>query len=189
MLAQNQKSSQKVISGTLKSRKEKPVVIKPEPLKILLDWKSPSRVFRKLNREYLTTIGAIVFLIAVILIFLKEWFLIAVIIALGFFSYILSTTKPEEIEHKITNRGLVTGGRNYPWGQLIRFWFEEKWGQKILCVDGVDRLPFRLILLLGEKKEEELKKILSDYLPEEKPEKTWADKAGEWISRQVPLEK
>jgi len=188
MPAQNQKTK----SSTLKTEKKEgqPVqVVKPEPLKTLVEWKAPVRPFKKRDREYFTTIGAIVFLLAVILFFLKEWILIAVIIALVFVSYILATVQPEEVEHKITNRGIITGGKTYRWEELFRFWFTEKWGQKILNISTVVRFPGRLTLLLGEANQEQVKKILSDYLPFEEPEKTWADNASSWLSRQVPLGK
>jgi len=161
---------------------------KVEPLKILLEWQSPSRIFKRLSREKFATVGAIVFLVGIILVFLQEWFLIAVIVALVFFSFILSSVQPEEITHQITNRGVTTGGKSYPWEKLNNFWFEKKDGQEILFLDGVDHFGFRLMILLGEKKSEEAKKVLSQYLPEEKPQKTWIDKAGEWITRQIPLE-
>ena len=162
---------------------------KIEPLRVLVEWSSPSRVFKSLSREKFATIGAIVFLVAIILVFLQEWFLIAVIVALVFFVYILSSVQPGQIIHQISNRGVVTGGKNYPWGQLISFWFEQKEGQEILFLDGADRFNFRLMILLGEKKSEEVRKILAQHLPEENPQKTWIDKAGEWITRQIPLEK
>lgn len=162
---------------------------RPEALKVLVIWRSSSRLFKRLSRERFATIGAIVFLVAIILVFIQEWFLIAVIVSLVFFSYVLSQTQPEEIEHQITNRGIITGGKNYTWDRLLRFWFEEQNNQDVLLVDGFDRFPFRLLLLLGEKKKEDIQKILAVYLPEEKPEKSWTDRAGEWITRQIPLEK
>lgn len=162
---------------------------KPEAMKVLISWRSPSRLFKRLSREKFATIGAIVFLVAIILVFLQEWFLIAVIVSLAFFSYVLSHIQPEEIEHQITNKGISTGGKSYVWDQLLKFWFEQQDGQSVLMVDGSDRFPFRLLLLLGEKKKEDVQKILAAYLPEEKPEKTWTDRAGEWITRQIPLEK
>ena len=162
---------------------------KTELLKVLLEWQSPSRLFKRLSREKFATIGAIVFLVAIILVFLKEWFLIAVIVALVFFAYVLANVKPEEISHQITNKGVMTDGKSYFWGQLVSFWLEQKEGQETLFIDGSDRFNFRLMILLGEKKVEELRKILVQYLPEEKPQKTWIDKAGEWITRQIPLDK
>lgn len=159
------------------------------PLKVLLEWQVPARPFRKKSREAITTIGAILILIGIILIFLKEWFLIAVIIALAFFFYILSTVKPEIILHKITNKGIRTGDKDYLYDQLVRFWFDKEVDQEILFVDGFERFNFRLMLLLSSESKEQLRKVLSEYLPEEKPEETWADKAGSWVSRQIPLGK
>ncbi len=182
MMPAENKETKNQIKGSLTTGK-------PESLKVLLTWRSPSRLFKRLSRERFATIGAIVFLVGIILVFLKEWFLIAVIIALAFFSYILSQVKPEEVEHQITNKGIVTSGRTYFWQQLLRFWFEGEGDQTILLIDGLDRIPFRLLLLLGDQNKETIKKILASYLPEEKPEKTWIDRSGEWITRQIPLEK
>ncbi|OGV89609.1 hypothetical protein A2Z41_02690 [Microgenomates group bacterium RBG_19FT_COMBO_39_10] len=162
--------------------------IKPRTLKTLLAWKAPERHFKKRTREYFTTIGAIIFLIGVILLFLQEWLLIVVMVALVFVAYILSTVTPREVEHQLTNRGIVTGGRRYYWEQLGRFWFSERWDQEALIVETFFGLPGRLILLLGEFKKDQVKKILSEYLLFEEPEKTWIDNASDWISRRVPLE-
>jgi len=178
-------------TSTLKNEKpenRKVQVIKPEPLKTLLTWTAPERPFKKRGREYFTTVGAIVFLLAVILLFLKEWLLIAVMIALMFVAYIMATVEPRKVEHKITNQGIITGGKKYRWEELGRFWFTEKWGGKILHTETLFGLPRQLLMLLGETKQEQIKKILSDYLPFEEPEKTWVDNASEWLSRRVPLE-
>jgi hypothetical protein len=166
----------------------KPPVNQPSPLKTLLVWTAPERPFKKRSREFFTTIGAIVFLIGVILLFLQEWLLILVMIALMFVAYMMSTVEPRRIEHQITNQGIVTGGKRYPWETLNRFWFTEKWGEKILEIETLAGLPRHIFLMLGETKQEAIKKNLADYLPFEEPEKTWIDNASEWISRRVPLE-
>ena len=174
----------------MSAQKDKSSPLKTQgPLRVLLAWKAPVRLFKKRNREYFSTIGAIAFLLGVILLFLKEWFLIAVIIALMFVAYALGTIKPEEADHKITNRGLVTGGRNYLWSELSRFWFMEKWGQKVLQVETLIRFPRRLMMLLGKVDQKKVKEILSNYLLFEEPEKTWMDKTSDWLSHNVPLEK
>ncbi len=179
MPAQNEKQAR-----TLKT--ERPV--QREPLKTLLTWRAPIRPFKRRGREFFTTIGAIVFLLVLILLFLKEWLLIAVIIALMFVSYVMATVEPETVEHQITNRGIVTGGRSYHWEEMDRFWISEKLNQKILNVTNLVRLPRILQLLLSEVDETQVKKILSQYLPAEELEKNWVDKASDWLSRRVPLE-
>jgi hypothetical protein len=165
-----------------------PVTVVQEPLKDLLVWRSPARPFKQRDREYYTTIAAIIFLLAVILLFLKEWLLIGVIISLGFVAYVLSTVPPEEVENKITTRGVVTGGKRYDWVYLGRFWFSEKWGTELLNIETRLAFPNRLIVLLGKTDKNKVKNVLEKYLLAEKPPKTYIDRAGEWITQKFPLE-
>jgi len=154
----------------------------------LLRWKAPARLFKKRDREYYTTIGAIVFLLVVILLFIKQWMLIAVIVAFAFVSYVLAAVQPEEVEHVVTSKGIKTGGKTYLWGDLVRFWFEEKWKLKMLVVEVKKGFPARLMMMLSGQDEKELEEALSDYLKMEKPESGIVDKAAGWLSEKVPLE-
>lgn len=169
--------------GTLK--KERP----RGPIKTLLVWQAPERLFKRRSREFFTTVGAIVALLVVILLFLQEWLLIAVVVALGFVSYVLGTIEPKLIEHKITNRGIVTEGRTYLWEELGRFWFNRNLGQDMVQIEAPLGFPRRLTLLLGETSRDQIKTILTKYLPLEEPEKLWLDRASDWLSRRVPLER
>jgi hypothetical protein len=164
-------------------------VKKPVELKTLLKWQAPVRPFKKRDREYYTTIGAIVFLLAIILLFLREWLLIAVMVALTFVAYVLATVEPEATEHEITTRGVLTGGRIYKWEELRRFWFSSKWKDKVLHIDTNLAFPSRLMLLLGDKAEAEVKKVLQKYVQYEVPEETFMDRSAKWLSEKIPLEK
>ena len=164
------------------------IPVKPKaPEKPLYDWKIASRPYKKRSKEYYTTIASIVFLIAIILLFLKEWLLIVVIISLTFVSYVLASVKPDPIEHKITTWGIVTGGKKYKWENLFKFWFSEKFGSVLLHVDTRTGYPGQIILLVNDKKAE-ISKILQKYLTMEKPEETFIDNAGKWLQEKVPLE-
>lgn len=156
----------------------------------LLVWKSASRPFKKREKEFFTTIGAIVFLLAVILVFIKEFLLIGAILALAFVAYVLATIPPEEVEHKITSLGLESVGHFYKWEELVAFWFAEKWGQPLLVVTTKLKFPGRLVILTGTEDREKIKALLSKNLAfKEKPEKNWMDDAAKWLSEKVPLEK
>lgn len=157
---------------------------------ILLQWSSPSRPFKKRDRDFFTTIGAMAFLIVVILFFMKEWLLIGAILALIFVVYVLNTIPPEEIKHEITTQGLISGQHNYKWEDLKEFWFYQKYGHETLLVQTKMRFPPRLIILLNGTDKEIIKKTLSPHLMyKEIPEKTWMDNAADWLSKKVPLEK
>jgi hypothetical protein len=158
------------------------------PYKILLEWRAPARPYKQRNREYFTTIGAIVFLLAVILLFLKEWLLIGAIIALAFLAYVLASVPPETVSYKVTTRGVEVADKPYLWERLGRFWFSKKWGVQVLHIDHWG-LPTQLLFVLGSKmSSEELRKVLDKFLFYEKPEKTPIDKAAEWLQKKVPLE-
>lgn len=161
----------------------------PVELKSLLKWSAPVRPFKKRDREYYTTIAAIVFLLAVILLFLKEWLLIAVMAALMFVAYVLATVPPESSEHEINTRGLVTGGKLYKWEDLARFWFSKKWHDTILHIDTKLKFPGRLMLLLGDADEAKVKELMQKHVQFEVPEKTFMDRSAAWLSAKIPLEK
>lgn len=168
---------------------EKPVKPRlPEKTKVLLRWKAPARPFKNRDREYYTTIGAIVFLLVVILFFLKEWLLIAVLISLGFVSYVLASVPPEEVEHEILNKGVKTGGKLYVWEKLVRFWFSKKWGRRILEIEVKQGFPGRLMMLINEEDRKRVEEIVGKYINYDKPEAVWGDKAAKWLTKKIPLE-
>ncbi len=171
------------------SQVESSSIPQPQPLKTFLVWQAPARLYKTRDKEFYSTLGAIAFLIAVILLFIKEWFAIVLVISVAFLAYVFATIKPEDIEYQITNKGLVVAGNNYPFGELARFWFEEKMNQKILLVERPTAFPYRLTIPLGQVEPKKIKELLVKYLPFEQPEKTWMENAGEWLSKKVPLEK
>lgn len=173
---------------TKENKNPSEVSVVPQPLKELLVWKAPARPFKKRNKEYFTTIAAIVFLLIIILFFIKEWLLIGVIISLLFVSYVLATVPPEQVEHKITTRGITTGGKTYKWEIFTRFWFSKKWDHQTLHLETALVFPRQLQLILKGKSKEEVKKIVEKYLVFEKPKTTTMDKAAKWLQEKVPLE-
>jgi len=181
-------SAQPKTESTLKTE-ERPLEVMPvREVKTLLAWKAPVRVFKKRDREFWTTVASIAILVAIILFFIKEWLLIAAIIALIFVYYILSTVPPEEVEHQITTRGIRFAGKDFLWDELGRFWFSQRFEQKILNIETRGRLPGRLELLLGPVEEGKIKEILVKYLSEETPLPSFLDRASDWLSKKVPLE-
>jgi hypothetical protein len=161
----------------------------PHVLETLLVWSAPSRLFKKHTKEYFTTIVAIAFLLVTILVVMQEWLLIMVIVALVFVSYVMGSVAPEMVEHKITNRGLETGGKKYSWRDISRFWLETKWNQKVMYVDTRVKFPRRLMLLFDKAGENRIKEIMLKYLPLDEPEPSWMDNASRWLSQKIPLEK
>jgi hypothetical protein len=160
----------------------------PPPEEVHLTWKSPSRLFKKRNKEYFTNVAAIVFLLVVILVFAREYMFILAVLSVVFFIYVTSTVAPEEIEHRLTNLGIESGGRFYRWGEMVDFWYEEQWGQVMMVIRSVAR--GRVMILINPQDKEKIREIVVQYVPfREQPPTNWMDNASRWISEKVPLEK
>lgn len=128
-------------------------------------------------------------LLSVILFFAGQFLPIAVVVSAAFLSYVMAAVPPHQIDHHVTTYGIRTMGKLYVWGELGRFWFTERFKQKMLHVEHVGSLPARLTLLLGDLKEDEVKFVLSDYLVHQTPLPTFLDKAAQWLQDKIPLEK
>ncbi len=166
-----------------------PIEVMPvRQMKILFSWKAPIRPFKRRDKDFWTTVLAIIFLLSLILFFVKEWFLIAAIISLAFVYYVLSTVSPEEIEYRITNKGISFEEKSYDWDFLWRFWFSEKYGQKLLNIDTRLSMPGRLSLVIKKEDEPKIKEILEKYLLNEEAPLTFFDKASAWLAKKLPLE-
>lgn len=156
--------------------------------KILLEWTSPARPYKVRSREFYTTILSIAFLLAVILLLLKEFLLIGVIMAFAFLSYILATHKPEDALHQLTTRGIRTDKKLFEWESLTNFWLKKQWNQEVVICRTVTALPGVILLVVDENKREDIIKTIGKYIPLEKPTDSFVDKASKWLGAKIPLE-
>ena len=155
---------------------------------IALSWFSPSRLFKRRDKEYFTNIGAIVFLLTVILVFAREFVLVGAVLSIVFLVYVLSTVAPEDVKHTISNVGIESAGHFYRYQELVEFWFEDQWGQTLLMLRPI--VGSRIIILLGTMDKKRVQDAVKQYIAfREQPEKSWVDNAASWLSKKVPLEK
>lgn len=161
---------------------------KPLAEEIVLEWESLSRPFKKRNRQYYSTGIIITILICMILFFAQQFLPIAVVVAVAFLAYVLSVVPPGVVKHSITTYGIRVDTQHlYYWEELGRYWFSEKYGEKILHIE-VGRFPWRLTLLLGKVTQETMDDILSEVLLNQKPPLTTMEKASEWLQAKIPLD-
>lgn len=173
----------------LPKTESQPVEVLPvRQLKILFSWKAPIRPFKRRDKDFWTTVVAIIFLLSLILFFVKEWMLIAAIISLAFVYYVLSTVPPEEIEYKITNKGIYFADKSYDWDFLWRFWFSDKYNDRLLNIDTKISLPARLTFVIKKEDEKKIGEILEKYLLHEEAPPSFLDKASAWLAKKIPLE-
>lgn len=157
--------------------------------KIELAWEAPARPFKKRDREYYTTIAIIVFLLSLILFFAGQFLVIAVVLSLGFVSYVLASVPPEMVHISVSTFGIHIGDQMYYWQELGRFWFSEKYKANLMHVETARAFPAQLAILLGDQNMDEVKKVMLKYAMFEKPRPTWLDNAANWMQKKFPLEK
>jgi len=162
-----------------------------EGVKTLLTWKAMSRTFKQHDKEFYSTMIALAILFSIVFFFIKEFLLIIVIWAAVFFTYAVSQVPPEELEHKITTDGITVFGKSYLWDDLGPFWFIQKDGETMVKIASKNTSIFgEIALLLGNVPQEKMKAILANYLPYmEVPDKTFSDKAADWLSTRFSFEK
>ena len=159
----------------------------PKEVKTLLEWESPSRPFKRRDTKYFLNLGLIILVLAAILLFVQEFLLIGVLLALLFVSYVLGTIEPDRMEHKITNQGITTGNRSYLWNELNDFWFTDKHGSHILNVGTKLRFPGRLLMIVPFIDREKVKETLVKYIPfREVAPTSWMDNTVDWVMAKLP---
>lgn len=164
-----------------------PGQFKPIPEEDILLWEAPSRPFKKRNKQFYSTVATIVVLISMILFFAGQFLPIAVVISVAFLAYVLSSVPPNNVKHKVTTYGFRLEDQLYYWEEMGRFWFEDKYGQRLIKIE-VARFPGQLTILLGEVNQSDLEEILMEVLIKEKPKDTFFDKSAKWLQEKIPLD-
>lgn len=156
---------------------------------VLFEWEAPSHLYRKRGKDFFSTILAIVFLLAIFFIFLRDFLLVLLILAVAFFIYVITTAKPQVIKNQLTKKGVRLDKKFYLWEELVSFWLEYKDQYTIFHLVMPFRLPGRLILLIEKNKEDKVIDILFDKLVYiEEPEKSWVDRFATWVAHKIRLE-
>ena len=152
-------------------------------VKTLHHWESAAHVFIQRGKKWITYVILITLLITLILLFIREFFIIAPVLGVAFLAYVLASVPPENIDHKLTTQGVISGKHNYLWEEIYDFWFTEKHSHTILNMDLQVGLPPVIILIIDSKDKEKIKSILLRYLPfREVPQTGWLDNAGDSLS-------
>jgi len=130
----------------------------------LYEWEAPDRYEFAYNSKYFLILVAVSLALILLLAVLGHYFLMGAIIALVFLVYVLGTTKPQRVKHRITARGVDTGNRLYEWYIMKNFYFTQKPKQLFLIIETQLNIPGALIFLLDEKDKDALFVLLQEKL-------------------------
>jgi len=164
-----------------------PGIHKPIQEELVFEWQAQSRPFKQRTRQFFSTILIIGLLISLILFFAGQVLPIAVVVAIVFLVYVLSVIPPGTAYHAVTTFGIRIEDQLYYWEELGRFWFTEKYQQKIIHIE-VARFPWRLNMLLGEVPEKDLAEIIAEVLVQQTPALTTYEKMATWLQEKIPLD-
>ena len=168
-----------------KEEEPRPVVVRREAEKDLVAWTAPARPFKRRDKEFYITIVAIAGIVGLILFLVEGFMPVILIISLVFLFYVMNTVEPENIEYKITNKGIKVVGKRTDWALMSRFWFSRRFDSELLVVETLG-LPGRMELVVNLGEKEEIRKALSSYIAEEEASPSYLDKAANWFSKKLP---
>lgn len=155
----------------------------------LLAWKAPGRPFRKRTKQYYLTALLIMFLVEVILFLFAQYILILVVVSLVFVAFALVTVPPRDFHYRISTEGITVEDHFYLWQELYDFYFTRIEGIKVLHIRTHDFIPGVLTIPIVGLDEEHVRSVMLPYLPyREVIKQSFMEKAGDWLSRNFPLE-
>lgn len=170
--------------GTLKEN-EANFAKKPELEKDLITWVAPARPFKRRDKQFYLTTVSIAGIVCLILFLAEGAMPVILIISLIFLYYVMSTVEPENIEYKITNKGIKILNKRTDWENLGRFWFSKRHDSELLTLE-TNFLPNRMELVIKPEIKDEIKKTLTEYLVYEEISPSNLDKAIDWFSKKLP---
>ena len=154
----------------------------------LFEWSAPDRYQFKFNNKWFLMIVVFSLLFSLLLAILKNYLLMAAIMSMLFLLYVAGTTKPRTVKHKITARGIDTGGKLYEWYMLDKFYFAKKEDTTFLILETKLNFPSALIFLVKKEDKDPVFVLLQDKLLYKDIRKwKWLD--GLSYGEYIPLEK
>jgi len=157
--------------------------------KTKIEWEAPERAFQKKDKDFWITAIAILVLVSVILIFVKEFFLIVALVSVLFLYYVMSTVPPQNLKYKITNRAIYFGETHYEWDLLSRFWFKKSLSSEMIHFETRLRFPRQISLVINDADKEKIREIVVKKLPMVDQSPNFVDKLTKWFADRLPFEK
>lgn len=178
-------NDQKSDSNSTLNVEPQAVVVRREPERDLVTWTAPARPFKRRDRQFYVTTFAIAGIVSLVLFLAEGIMPVILIISLVFLYYVLSTVQPEDIEYKITTKGIKIAGKLTEWQYLNRYWFTKRFDNELMIADTV-LLPGRIEFVIKPEDKEKLKKEISAYIPYEEVSPAALDKVTNWFAAKLP---
>jgi len=170
---------------TANQQNNQETTFKPDLEKDLVTWIAPARPFKRRDRQFYVTVVSIAAMVCLILFLAEGAMPVILIISLIFLYYVMSTVPPDNIEYKITNKGIKVLDKRTDWQYLGRFWFAKRYDSELLVLE-TGFVPNRMELVITPESKEKITKVLSEYLVQEEVSPSNLDKIIDWFSKKLP---
>ena len=130
----------------------------------LYEWEAPDIYQIKYNTKGFKILVAFCLAFILLLALVEQYALMAAIIALLFLLYVSSNTKPVQVKHKITARGVDYFNKMYEWYMLNDFYFCKKDDIYFLLIGTKLRFPRLLTLIVPKEDKDAIFMLLQDKL-------------------------
>lgn len=154
---------------------------------ILFDWESYERPQKKWSKEFYSSVIVMAFLASIILYFIEGVMPVLVIWAMVFMLWAMSRTEPRMEKYAISSWGLKTKERTYRFETMNQFWFESKWGGRLMRIN-LEGAPWHLVIVISTENEDKIRKLMLAHVPYQEPPVTWSDRLVKWLGDKIPLE-
>lgn len=154
---------------------------------ILFDWESYERPVKKWSREFYSSVIVMAFLASIILYFIEGIMPVLVIWAMVFMLWAMSRTEPRMEKYAITTWGLKTKEKTYRFEEMNNFWFETKWGGRLMRINLV-KVPWHIVIVINSDSEDKIKKLMLQKIVYQEPQITVIDRMVKWLGDKIPLE-
>ncbi len=149
----------------------------------LLEWVAPE--FIKYHKEpgWFMIGGLIAFGFLLFALFTKNFIFALIIVLASFTIFIWTQKEPKKIAFSVTPKGILINKKNLlVFGDLKSFWiFNEPSEVKYISVESKKVFMPRIAIPLGEQHPEEIRQVLSKFLPEKEQEKSLIDALGKHL--------
>jgi hypothetical protein len=155
--------------------------------KILLEWNAFERPQKKWSKEFYSSVIVMAVLGSVIFYFIEGIMPVLVIWAMVFMLWAMGRTEPRIEKYALTSWGLRTQERTYRYENMNAFWFETKWGGRLLRIN-LAGAPWHIVIVIDVAKEDQIRKLMIESVIYQEPPTTWFDRLIKWLGDKIPLE-
>lgn len=151
---------------------------------ILISWEAADRPYKKRSIGYYFNVALIGVIIFLILFFLRNYILIAVLFSLVFVGITLATIPAQPVTYQITSSGIRIGQYLFSWEQLVKFWHDRMLGHDIIVIATTDKIKPRLTLVINSPQKGVITDAIKKYIEQiERPKPNWLDRRAQDLTK------